>query len=138
LKDLLILLSPKLAAHPFDERSKNIDQDYISEIVNESKKYTVISNKETSVYGDSDRMKNGFLNSFTSMTEKYHLDDVEKKKSILDLMEDTWANIKDKKVKRTYSKAYEMAKIRLMDEASYLPSAGSPASKIIALGILFE
>lgn len=138
LKDLLILLSPKLAAHPFDESSKNIDQDYISEIVNESKKYTVISNKETSVYGDSDRMKNGLLNSFTSMTEKYHLDDVEKKKSILDLMEDTWANIKDKKVKRTYSKAYEMAKIRLMDEASYLPSAGSPASKIIALGILFE
>lgn len=138
LKDLLILLSPKLAAHPFDESSKNIDQDYISEIVNESKKYTVISNKETSVYGDSDRMKNGFLNSFTSMTEKYHLDDVEKKKSLLDLMEDTWANIKDKKVKRTYSKAYEMAKMRLMDEASYLPSAGSPASKIIALGILFE
>jgi hypothetical protein len=78
------------------------------------------------------------LNSFISLIKNYKLDRVDKKESLLDLMESVWSRIDDKKVKRTYSGAYDLAKRRLRDETSYLPSAGSPASKIIALGILFE
>ena len=83
-------------------------------------------------------MKNGLLHSFNSLLQQYDLKTIDKKKAILDLMENVWARIDDENLKRVYSKAYEMAKTRLNDETSYLPSAGSPASKIIALGILFD
>lgn len=138
LKDLLILLSPELASHPFDHISKNIDSDYITKFLEESKQFNVISNEKSSIYGDSKVMKNGFLNSFISLTNNYKLDSTDKKKSLLDLLESVWDRIRDKKVKRIYSEAYKMARRRLGNENSYLPSAGIPASKIIALGILFE
>lgn len=138
LKDLLILLSPELASQPFDELSKNIDEIQIKKILDESKKYNHIPKEQYTTYGKSELMKNGGINSFDSLTQLHTLDATDKKKALLDLMEDTWLKLTDKKVKRIYSKAYEMAKVRLENEASYLPSAGSPASKIIALGILFE
>lgn len=138
LKDLLILLSPELASHPFDQSSKNIDESYIKDISDKSEKYRSKSTKKYSCYGDSELMKNGAIQSFSSLTENYTLDEKDKKKSLLDLMENTWVKLNDKKLKRIYSKAYSMAKTRLNDDESYLPSAGSPASKIIALGILFE
>ena len=138
LKDLLILLSPELAAQPFDELSKNIEREYIEKIIAESSQYNTKSLYKYTLYGNSDLMKNGLLHSFNSLIQQYNLKTIDKKKAILDLMEDTWARIGDENLKRVYSNAYEMAKTRLNDETSYLPSAGSPASKIIALGILFD
>ena len=138
LRDLLILLSPELASHPFDCNSKNIDSDYIEKIHAESKQFDAVSNKKNRVYGDPKGMKNGFLISFISLTKDYKLDGVDKKKSLLDLMENIWKRLRDEKLKRVYSGAYNLAKERLSNQSSYLPSAGSPASKIIALGILFE
>jgi hypothetical protein len=138
LKDLLILLSPELASQPFDESSKNIDEIHIKKILDESEKYNHISKEQYTTFGKSELMKNGAINSFDSLTQRHSLDATDKKKALLDLMENTWLKLSNKKLKRIYSKAYEMAKVRLKNEASYLPSAGSPASKIIALGILFE
>ena len=138
LKDLLILLSPELAAEPFDEFGKNIDRKYIEKIIKESSNYNTKSPREYIFYGNSEMMKNGLLHSFNSLLQQYELKAIDKKKAILDLMEKIWSEIGDEKLKRAYSNAYEMAQKRLNDENSYLPSAGSPASKIIALGILFD
>ena len=138
LKDLLILLSPELAAEPFDEFGKNIDRKYIEKIIKESSNYNTKSPREYIFYGNSEMMKNGLLHSFNSLLQQYELKAIDKKKAILDLMENIWSEIGDEKLKRAYSNAYEMAQKRLNDENSYLPSAGSPASKIIALGILFD
>tara|TARA_B100001564_G_C20638569_1_gene670931 strand:+ start:217 stop:1842 length:1626 start_codon:yes stop_codon:yes gene_type:complete len=138
LKDLLILLSPELAMQPFDDESKNIDEIYIESILSESKKYDPISMQKYTSHGEVTMMKNGLLSSFTSLAQQYNLDNTANKKTLLRLLEDTWSNSIDGKLKRVYMDAYKLAKKRLNDEATYLPSAGSPASKIIALGILFD
>ena len=138
LKDLLILLSPELALQPFDQSSKNIDESYIKKILEESKKFDSVSKVKYSLFGDSSTMKNGTLNSFDSLTQKYTLDSSDKNKELLNMMENMWRGLKDKKLKRIYSQSYNLAKERLTNETSYFPSAGSPASKVIALGILFD
>ena len=122
----------------FDEFGKNIDRKYIEKIIKESSNYNTKSPREYIFYGNSEMMKNGLLHSFNSLLQQYELKAIDKKKAILDLMEKIWSEIGDEKLKRAYSNAYEMAQKRLNDENSYLPSAGSPASKIIALGILFD
>ncbi|MGB2346754.1 MAG: hypothetical protein ACPH9F_07885, partial [Candidatus Poseidoniaceae archaeon] len=94
--------------------------------------------QEYQIYGDQENIKNGLLNSFNSLTTKYTLQYADKKNSLLKLMEQVWDNLQDKEVKNAYLGAYRLAKRRLNDENSYLPSAGTPASKIIALGVLFE
>ena len=138
LKDLLILLSPKLASHPFDKENKNIHQSYIDLVQQEIENIERESIQEYQIYGDQENIKNGLLNSFNSLTTKYTLQYADKKNSLLKLMEQVWDNLQDKEVKNAYLGAYRLAKRRLNDENSYLPSAGTPASKIIALGVLFE
>ncbi|MGB2268204.1 MAG: hypothetical protein ACPH5T_05760, partial [Candidatus Poseidoniaceae archaeon] len=138
LEDLLILLSPELASHPFDKAKKNIEQSYIDSVLNQVDKIEHKSYVEYDVYGDTKGIKNGLLKSFNSLTDKYSLDYENKKDSLLELMERTWANLGNQDLKHAFKAAYLLAKKRLSDESSYLPSAGTPASKIIALGILFE
>lgn len=138
LKDLLILLSPELASHPFDNEKKNIERSYIESVINQVDKIEHKSYVEYDVYGNTKGIKNGLLKSFNSLTDKYTLDYENKKDSLLELMERTWANLGNQDLKHAFRAAYLLAKKRLSDESSYLPSAGTPASKIIALGILFE
>jgi hypothetical protein len=138
LKDLLILLSPKLAARPFDIAEKNIQQSYIDSVLNDAHAIETNENTEYDVIGSPDSIKNGLLTSFDSLTEAYTLDYENKKQSLLQLMERIWHGIQDNDLKKIYLDAYELAQKRLNDDASYFPSAGAPASKIIALGILFD
>ena len=138
LKDLLILLSPKLATHPFDVEKKNIDQSYIDSLLEEAQTIETNESAEYDVFGSPDTIKNGLLTSFDSLTEDYTLDYDNKKQSLLQMMERIWAGLTDKDLKNSYRGAYKLARQRLNDDASYFPSAGAPASKIIALGVLFD
>lgn len=138
LKDLLILLSPELASHPFDKENKNIEQSYIDSVLKQVGKIEGKSFDEYELFGDIEDIKNGLLRSFNSLTDEYKLDYENKKDSLLELMEHTWENLRNQDLKHAFREAYLLAKKRLSDEKSYLPSAGTPASKIIALSILFE
>ena len=50
-------------------------------------------------------------------------------------MEHVWNGIKSKKIKKQYFQTYQLAKQKLADSESYVPSAGVYAAKIIQLSL---
>ena len=137
LQDMLIILDPELARFPFDDEKKNITEEYIdSTLLGLSKinKQPIIEPYQ--IFGTSSDIKNGMLESFSEFGNDFVIESEDIREDISRTMENVWNGIKSKKIKKQYAQAYQLAKQKLADSESYVPSAGVYAAKIIQLSLV--
>ena len=133
LEDMLILISPELAAPKFDKVEKKIEPEYIQKLV---KIYSCFEQLDTSPYKVSGTLKsirNGTLDSFQNLAADFAEHKANSKQIIRTELEKTWSELRSKALHKHYQAAYDLAVHRLADDTSYSASAGTPASKIISL-----
>lgn len=133
LQDILILLSPELAAFRFDKVEKNIHPAYIKKLTATFAGYEQLESSPYSIFGTLKSIKNGTLDSFQTLANQFAENDTKSKQFILKEMQKVWSELRPWSLKKQYQTTYQLASERLSDDASYLPSAGTPASKIISL-----
>ena len=137
IHDMLILLSPELAAIDFENKKSNISEEYIqSRLESLGGRLQFSESQPYAIYGSIAEMRNGPSSVFLDIVEHDFKPNDDDMKSILNALERAWDKITDKKVKSAYQNAYDTAKERLNDSEYYLPSAGTPAAKIISLSVL--
>jgi len=136
LQDLLILLDSELAVFPFDEESKNMSPEYV-----EARKQQLspidISNFSTpyQVYGDVENIQNGLLSSLLEFGKGFQTESKSIRESLLMNIENVWACIESPYERTLYQDVFTKAQQELSKQDAYIPSAGSNASKILALDL---
>lgn len=135
LEDILILLSPELAAFRFDKVEKNIHPAYIKKLIATFAEFEPLESSPYKIFGTLKSIKNGTLDSFQTLANQFAEHDSNSKKFILMEMEGIWSELRSENLKKEYQTAYELALERLSDDGSYSASAGTPASKIISLSL---
>jgi len=137
LHDMLILIDPELAAHPFENSKNDVDSDYI-------KKRISVLNQDISfddiepyvIHGYVTDIANGPANAFMSMVQDYDIGDEDRRSAILSKLEVCWQKIAGTGIGDIYESAYELARERLEDQDCFLANAGAPAAKILALSMV--
>ena len=139
LHDMLILLNPELSAIDFENKKSNISEDYIqSRLEALGGRLQLSESQSYTIFGKISNMENGPPSTFLNKVKHDFKPCGNDMKSILGALEMAWDNITNSKVKDAYKSAYETAIERLSDPDYYPPSAGTPAAKIISLGIIGE
>ena len=133
LEDMLILISPELAASKFDKVEKKIKPEYIEKLVKIFSGFERLDTSPYKVSGTLKSIRNGTLDSFQNLADDFAEHKANSKQIISMELEKTWAGIRSKTLQRQYQAAYDLAVHRLGDDTSYSASAGTPASKIISL-----
>ena len=133
LEDMLILISPELAASKFDKVEKKIKPEYIEKLVKIFSGFERLDTSPYKVSGTLKSIRNGTLDSFQNLADDFAEHKANSKQIISTELEKTWAGIRSKTLRRQYQAAYDLAVHRLGDDTSYSASAGTPASKIISL-----
>ena len=143
IQDLLILTSPELAAHPFENPKYDMSESQIKERL-EFLSVTIDFEGLTSfnLYSGDKPIPNGpplsFLNLLNVPNKSYSSPEI----MIKSMLDEVWDKLKNKELKEIYQPAYDLAKERFSKEKVYFPSAATPAAKIISLALteyeLFE
>ena len=143
IRDVLILTSPELAAHPFENPKYDMSPSQIKERL-ELLSVTVDFEELTpfTLYSGDEPITNGppmsFLNLVNVPSKSYSSPEV----MIKSMLDEVWEKLKSKELKEIYQPAYDLAKERFSQEKVYFPSAATPAAKIISLALteneLFE
>ena len=137
LHDMLILLNPELAGIGFENEKDNLSKKYIKSRLEElGGRLTLLENQPYTVFGKISDMRNGPPSTFLEIVEHNFKSEESDNISILDALEHAWEGIICQSVKKAYQGTYETAKERLVDSDNYLPSAGTPAAKIISVALL--
>ena len=137
LHDMLILLSPELAAIEFENSKINTSDKYIESRLKELGGRLKLEEIEPySVYGSIEEIKNGPPDCFLRIVKHDFNIDGDDIASIQNALEKSWSKIIDDEIKSVYQSTYDLAKTRLANPDFYPPSAGTPAAKIISLSLL--
>ena len=137
LHDMLILLSPELAAIEFENSKINSSERYIESRLKElGGRLNLEAIEPYTIYGSVDKMKNGPPDCFLRIVKHDFKIDEDDTLAIENALERTWSKITDNEIKSAYQSAYDLAKTRLANPDFYPPSAGTPAAKIISLSLL--
>ena len=137
LHDMLILLNPELAAMEFENSKYDVTDEYINFRLEKLGGKIELNISETySIFGTLEQIKNGPPDCFIKMIEHNFDHGLSNLDSIAKFMETVWEDISDLEVKSAYRNAYEMAITMLNNPDAYVPSAGTPAAKIISLSLL--
>ena len=143
VQDLIILISPDLAAHPFENSKYNLTLNQIEErldFLNLSIDFNALG--PFRIYTGMNPILNGpplsFLNLVNPLTKSYSSPEV----MIKSILQEIWETLESGELKDIYQPAYDLAKERFSQEKVYFPSAATPAAKIISLALtepeLFE
>jgi len=137
LHDMLILIDPELAAHPFENSKNDVDSDYIEERITAlNQEISFDDIKPYAIHGSVTDIANGPANAFMSMVQNYDIGDEDRRSAILSKLEVCWQKIAGTGLGEIYESAYELARERLEDQDCYLANAGTPAAKILALSMV--
>jgi len=137
LHDMLILIDPELAAHPFENPKNNVDSDYIKGRISALNTDISFDDIEPyAIHGSVTDIANGPANAFMSMVQDFDIGDEDRRAAILLKLEVCWQKIAGTGLGNIYESAYELARERLADMDCYLPNAGTPAAKILALSMV--
>jgi hypothetical protein len=137
LHDMLILIDPELAAHPFENPKNDVDSDYIKgriSVLNQEISFVDI--EPYAIHGSVMDIANGPANAFMSMVQDFDIGDEDQRTAILSKLEVCWQKIAGTGLGKIYESAYELARERLEDQNCYLANAGTPAAKILALSMV--
>jgi len=137
LHDMLILIDPELAAHPFENPKKDVDSDYIKgriSVLNQEISFDDI--EPYVIHGSVMDIANGPANAFMSMVQDFDIGDEDQRTAILSKLEVCWQKIAGTGLGEIYESAYELARERLEVQDCYLANAGTPAAKILALSMV--
>ena len=139
LHDMLIMLDAELAAEPFENPKYNLSQDYIDERLEVlGGSISLEDIKPYTVHGSVFDIANGPVQTFMEMVTGFDFKDRDHREAIRELLEECWAKIVGTGLEKIYSYAYDLARNRLDDPEYYIPSAGTPAAKIISLLLVDE
>ena len=143
VQDLILLISPELATHPFENSTYNLTPNQIEERL-ESLGLAIDFNAlgPFKLHTGMNPILNGpplsFLNLVNTLTKSYASPEV----MIKSILEEVWEALENKELKEIYQPAYDLAQERFSQEKVYFPSAATPAAKIISLALtekeLFE
>lgn len=143
VQDLILLISPELAAHPFENSKYNLTLNQIEERL-DFLSLTIELNAlgPFRIYTGMNPILNGppssFLNLVNPLTKSYSSPEV----MIKSILQEVWESLENEELKEIYQPAYDLAKDRFSQEKVYFPSAATPAAKIISLALtepeLFE
>ncbi len=143
VQDLIILISPELAAHPFENSKYNLTLNEIDERLRFLALDLDFSAFEPfNLYAGINPILNGpplsFLNLVNKLTKSYSSPEV----MIKSILQEVWETLENEELKEIYQPAYDLAQERFSQEKVYFPSAATPAAKIISLALtepeLFE
>lgn len=143
VQDLIMLISPELAAHPFENSKYNLTLNQIEERL-DFLTLTIDFNAlgPFRIYTGMNPILNGpplsFLNLVNALTKSYSSPEV----MIKSILQEVWETLENEELKEIYQPAYDLAQERFSLEKVYFPSAATPAAKIISLALteteLFE
>ena len=143
VQDLILLISPELAAHPFENPKYNLTLNQIEDRL-DFLSLTIDLNalRPFRIYTGMNPILNGppssFLNLVNALTKSYSSPEV----MIKSILQEVWETLENEELKEIYQPAYDLAKERFSQEKVYFPSAATPAAKIISLALtepeLFE
>jgi hypothetical protein len=137
LHDMLILIDPELATHPFDNPKNDVDSDYIEGRISALNQEISFDDIEPyAIHGSVTDIANGPANAFMSMVQDFDIGDEDQRTAILSKLEVCWQKIAGTGLGAIYESAYELARDRLEDQDCYLANAGTPAAKILALSMV--
>jgi len=136
VQDLLILISPELALHEFENPAYNMDEIHIAKRKKVLPECVKLSELEPfKLYSGESPILNGPPVSFLDLVPKMKTSFASPEVMIKALLESTWRALGDSKLKEVYQPAYDLAKKRFGQEKVYFPSAATPAAKIISLAL---
>ena len=136
VQDLVMLISPELAAHPFENSKYDLTLNQIKERL-EVLSLTIDFNAlQTFVlYTGMNPVLNGpplsFLNLVNTLTKSYASPEV----MIKSILQEAWETLENQELKEIYQPAYDLAQERFSQDKVYFPSAATPAAKIISLAL---
>jgi len=136
IQDLIILISPDLAAHPFENSKYNLAPNEIIERLDFLDFAIEFSALEPfQLYSGTNPILNGpplsFLNLIKALSKSYPSPEV----MIKSIMEDVWDSLENEELKEIFQPTYDLAQKRFSQEKMYFPSAATPAAKIISLAL---
>ena len=143
VQDLIILISPELAAHPFENSKYNLTQNQIEERLEVLGLAIDFNALEPFIlHTGLSPILNGpplsFLNVVNTLTKSYSSPEA----MIKSTLREVWEALENEELKEIYQPAYDLAQERFSQEKVYFPSAATPAAKIISLALtepeLFE
>ena len=136
VQDMLILISPELALHEFENPRYNMDERHIAKRKKVLPECVNLSELEPfKLYSGESPILNGPPVSFLDLVPKMETSFASPEVMIKALLESTWRALGDSKLKEVYQPAYDLAKKRFGQEKVYFPSAATPAAKIISLAL---
>lgn len=136
LRDLLIVIDEQMAGLSFDDHSKNMSKEFIRERKEELGHIDISNIAEPyTVFGTMENICNGVLSSFSEFGMGYALPPGDERITLRSKTSQIWSSIHDPNVRKAYLPAYTKSLENLENENMYMPTAGSPASKILSLGM---
>ena len=135
-KDLLIMASPTLALHPFENAKYDMGQEYVSSRM----KFLGVQFDKThlqpfKMHIQQENIKNGpplvFLDLVESIKKSYSTPVL----MIRELLSEAW-EVLDDEMKSIFQDTYDSTVFKLSQEKPYFPSAAVGAAKIFSLGLV--
>ena len=136
MNDLLILMDGGMASLPFDEPNKNMSSQFIRSRKEVLKGVTVPDNiPPYTVYGTMEHIHNGIPFTLLEFGKEFTQSNGDPRDAVLAKTTDVWTKIGSSTTKHLYAEAYQFAVERLSSTETYLPRAGSSASKVMSLAM---
>ncbi len=136
LRDLLIVIDEQMASVPFDDNTKNMSKEFIRDRKEELGHIDMTSIAlPYTVFGRMENICNGVLSSFRELGMDFALPPGDQKSTLRSKTSQIWSSILDSNIRKSYLPAYTKSLENLEDEKTYMPVAGSPASKILSLSM---
>jgi len=135
ISDLLVYLSPELAAHPFDNPHKNLSESVVADRL---KYLGVLHSDELDDYrvlGGFDDVVSGFPRVFQRLLAARGLDHPAKREVVSELIERNWRRL-DGAVRDVYTSTYNEATSKVADEGLALSQMRGSVGKILAFELL--
>ena len=136
MQDLLILVSPELALHEFENSEYNMDEKHVKirrEALPECVKLSEL--EPFNLHSGKSQILNGPPLTFLRLVPKMGFSFPSPEIMIKTLLESVWEKLEDSTLKEIYQPAYDLAKKRFGLEKVYFPSAATPAAKILSLAL---
>lgn len=135
--DLLLLLSKKLAYHPYDSEEKNITEKYAESRIKELEgPLQKLSSKPYRTFGSILDIANGPPDCFLSLVENYRLDGLSVRDKLKHLMLDNWEKIQQYGLFYPYKLVYSQGIEKLESSTSELSFAATYATRICSFSLL--
>ena len=136
VQDLLILVSPELALHEFENSEYNMDEKHVKIRREGLPECVKLSELEPfNLYSGKSQILNGPPLTFLRLVPKMGFSFPSPEIMIKTLLESVWEKLEDSTLKEIYQPAYDLAKKRFGLEKVYFPSAATPAAKILSLAL---